>query len=269
VEFRGIRALVTGASSGIGRALALELARRGSRLVLTGRSEEALREVAEESRRLWGEEAEVLALDLLEPEAPRRLYEATEGAGKAVDLLVNNAGMGTFGLFGQIPLEKELALVRLNVVVLMELTHRFLPRMVDRGVGGILNVASTASFAPTPHMAVYGASKAFVLSFTEAVSAEVRGTGVRVMALCPGPTKTDFQRRAGIPVRKPEVRFEDPELVARRALKALARGRTTVVSGRLNFLQTLVPRVLPRRLVALATERLLRPQGFQGWRRSR
>ncbi|MBU1702258.1 MAG: SDR family oxidoreductase [Candidatus Eisenbacteria bacterium] len=260
-SYRGIRALVTGASSGIGRAIAADLARRGANLVLTARSEITLERIAAEIREDHGVDVEVIVLDLLEEAAPQRLYTATSRGRLPIDLVVNNAGIGTYGVFGKIRADREKAMIRLNVEVPMALTALYLPPMVKRGTGGIINVASVLAFLPSPYMAAYGASKAFLLSFSESVAAEVRGTGVRIMALCPGATRTEFHQRAGISKKGPDIKYEDPSDVARHALDAALAGRNLYVSGRLNWLVTQFPRFAPRKLTAWIMERVRRPKG--------
>jgi short-subunit dehydrogenase len=255
------RALVTGASSGIGAAYAKALRQRGERLILVARRAHRLKELA---RELGGEEwATVLPLDLCQPDAGRRLLEQTESRGFWVDVLVNNAGVGHTAAFHQQAPEVLEAMLNLNVKALVALTRAFLPPMLSRGRGRVVNVASNAAFQPVPFLAVYAASKAFVLSFSEALSEEVRGSGVQVQALCPGITATEFldvsQTHPGLLVRRmPMMRAED---VVRFSLAGLDHGRVRVTAGLGNraaaFVQRFVPSSLTRRVAAA----LYRPGG--------
>lgn len=253
-----LRALVTGASSGIGLAFARALHRRGERLILVARRAERLRALVEE---LGGEESVLaLALDLADPRAPARLESEVRERGLAVDLLVNNAGRGDTGRFHERPLDSALEIVDLNSRAVVELTRRFLPPMVSRGRGRILNVVSMSAFQPVPFLAVYGASKAFVLSFTEALAVEIEGTGVRVQALCPGNVPTEFQDVAGTSV----VPFTaTPTMAAERvvdaSLAALERAEITVIPGFRDRLTVAAQRLLPRGLVRRAAGALFRP----------
>lgn len=248
-------ALVTGASSGIGAELARTLARRDHDLILAARSADALETLATELRAEHGRAVTVAPLDLATDEGPRALLDAVADAGLEVDVLVNNAGFATHGPFARIDLETELAELRLNVVALTWLAKAALPGMLRRGRGGILNVASTAAFQPGPGMAVYYASKAYVLHLSEALSEEVRGSGVTVTALCPGPTETGFQRRAGMEGSRLERRrgiFQDAATVAEQGVRAFERGQRVFVPGTANRLGTIVARLAPRAWTARA-----------------
>ncbi|WP_261562899.1 SDR family NAD(P)-dependent oxidoreductase, partial [Frankia tisae] len=252
MDLQGQTAVITGASTGIGAVFARELAARGADVVLVARSTDRLQKVAEEIAARYPVRAEVVAVDLCDPGAVDVVAERVAAAGGRVDLLVNNAGFGTHGdLVGADPVRLA-DQVRLNCVAVVALTARFLPAMVARGQGAVVNVASTAAFQPLPHMAVYGASKAFVLSFSEALWAEVRPAGVRVLALCPGATETPFFDVVG--TRDSVVgAMRTPEQVVAAALRALDRGRPVVVDGRRNALLARSGRLLPRRmLVGLA-----------------
>lgn len=242
-------ALVTGASSGIGAELARSLARRDHDLILAARRADALEVLATELRAEHGRAVTVTPADLSTDEGPPALLDAVLGAGLQVDVLVNNAGFATHGPFARIDLETELAELRLNVVALTWLAKALLPGMLERGRGGILNVASTAAFQPGPGMAVYYASKAYVLHLSEALSEEVRGSGVTVTALCPGPTETGFQRRAGLQGTRLERRrgiFQDASTVAEQGVRAFERGQRVFVPGTANRLGTIVARLVPR-----------------------
>lgn len=241
-------ALVTGASSGIGLELARQLAEGGHDLVLVARGEARLRELADELRGAHGATSHVVALDLADPSAARALAERLERDGLAVDVLVNNAGFASFGPFVQAELDNELRMIQVNVAALTALTHRVLPGMVARGRGRVLNVASTAAFQPGPLMAVYYATKAFVLSLSEALAEELAGTGVSVTALCPGPTESGFQSRAKMEeskLVKGKRLMGSPE-VARAGLAALWRGQRVVIPGVQNKVMAQSVRFLPR-----------------------
>lgn len=257
-DLRNQTALVTGASSGIGAVFARALAARGSHLILAARSTDRLEALAGELSTRHGVRAIALRADLSRPGAGAELSREVAARGLAVDVLVNNAGFATHGAFDAAPPERERDEIQVNVAAVVDLAHAFLPGMLARGTGAIVNVASTAAFQPVPYMAVYGATKAFVLSFSEALWAEVRGRGVSVLALCPGQTETAFFDVAG-----DEARFgraETAEVVVERALRALARNRSYVVSGALNYLVAHQSRIFPRGLTARISAALLRPR---------
>lgn len=248
--------LVTGASSGIGEELARRFAADGSDLVLVARSEERLRRLAAELEKTHGIAARVETVDLSEPEQLAELCERLRGEGVAVDVLVNNAGFGARGPVAELDLGRQLEMVRLNVEALTALTRFLLPGMLERRRGGVLNVASTAAFQAGPFMAVYYATKAYVLSFTEALAEETRGTGVTVTALAPGPTVTGFQEEAGLE-RTLLFRFGPMAAarVARAGHRAFRKGRVLVIPGLSNrllaFSTRLAPRWLLRRVVRM------------------
>jgi len=249
-------ALITGASSGIGAAFADRLAADGHDLVLVARSVAAMEEHAERLRRAHGIAVDVVGQDLAEPDAPERVVAAL--GGKPVDLLVNNAGFGTCGRFEDIDAERDRRQIMVNVAALVGLTHAFVPGMLERGRGGVINVASTAGLQISPHFSVYASAKTFVLNFSLALWAEYRGRGVDVLALCPGPVETPFFDAIGTRAAAVGGKFETPERVVDAALKALARNRGYVVPGRSNFaLAHLMPR-RPRKLVALIAKRVTR-----------
>lgn len=246
-----ILALITGASSGIGRELAKLFAADGHDLVLVARRGEELQKLAEELKKRKPISIHIVPLDLGEPSAPQKLFDKLASKQLAIDVLVNNAGFGLLGKFHEADLGKMLAMIQLNATALTHLTGLFLPSMIARGSGRILNVASTAAFQPGPLMAVYYATKAYVLSFSEAIGEELRGTGVTVTSLCPGPTKTEFGETAGMQGTK---LFEGPnvlsvERVARDGFRACMKGRRLVVPGLLNTLLIGGSRFLPRGLV--------------------
>ena len=246
----GQRALVTGASSGIGRALALRLAAEGADLVVTARREERLRELAAEVEGAHGVAVSVEAIDLGAPGAAADLYARTEGAGVAVDVLVNNAGFGDYEQFVASPWERLSAMMTLNMTALTELTHRFAPRMVERGRGRVLNVASIAAFLPNPNFAVYAATKAYVRNLSEALDAELRPAGVRCMVLCPGGTRTEFLETAGQRERAGAgAVMMSAERCADIGVRAMLAGRRTVVPGWLNATGMSLLRLVPRALM--------------------
>lgn len=240
--------LITGASSGIGEVFARKLAARGHNLLLVARSEDKLITLCNELGRIKNTHAQCVALDLSKLEAPARLFEETQKRDMEIDFLINNAGFGSMGEFAKLDLERELGMIDLNVRSLVELTHRFLVPMRERKSGSIINVASTAGFQPVPYMATYAATKAFVLSFSEALWEENRLHGVKIMALCPGVTETNFFEAAKI--QKPPARVvQTPEDVVETALRALARGKSSVISGWSNFMMVESERLVPRSLV--------------------
>jgi uncharacterized protein len=238
-------ALVTGASSGLGVALAGELARRGHALTLVARREDRLRDMAAHITSEHDVRVEWIAADLTDAADRDRLPGEVAARGQVVDVLVNDAGMGTMGRFHDLPVAMELRLVRLNVEAVVALCGAFLPGMVERGSGGVLNVASVSGFMPVPQQATYCASKAFVLTFTEALTLDLHGTGVTATALCPGPVETEF---AGIISGLPKALFIDPARVAREAIDALEQGRLSVVPGAFNKVNAVSGRYTPRRV---------------------
>ncbi len=248
-------ALVTGASSGIGRELARAFARRDHDLVLTARSHDALHALADELRAAHGVAVEVLPEDLARPGGPAALVDALTDGGHRIDVLVNNAGFATHGRFDDIALEDDIDEARLNMLAPTWLMKRLLPGMVRRGTGGVLNVASTAGFQPGPGMAVYYATKAYVLHLSEAVAEELAGSGVTITALCPGPTESGFQSRAGLEGSRLANRrhlFQDATDVAEAGVRAFERGQRVYVPGTLNRLAAMTPRLLPRAWTAKA-----------------
>ena len=243
--------VITGASAGIGAELARRLADRGHDVVLVARREQRLRELAEQLRLRHGIRAEVEVCDLGDAAARRELVDRLL-AGRVVAGLCNNAGMGTVGTLLEAGVEREQQVVRLNVDAVHHLTGAFLPGMVERGAGAILNVASTAAFQPLPGFATYAASKAFVQSFSEAVHAELGGTGVSVTALCPGFTHTEFGEKAGASEHEralPELLFQDAQAVARAGVDAMIAGRRTAIPGLHNRASMLGGRLVPRSLL--------------------
>ncbi|HEX9998732.1 MAG TPA: SDR family oxidoreductase [Abditibacterium sp.] len=254
-------ALITGASSGIGMEIAKELARRKYDLVLTARREDKLREI----EKLLSPHVKitVLPFDLAQDDAPQQLFDALQG--HPIDILVNNAGFADFGAFAESDWKKMSALLHVNILALTQLTRLFLPQMIERKKGRILNVASTAAFLPGPWMSVYYASKAYVLSFSDALANETARTGVSVTCLCPGPTHSEFQERAGMQSSKiMEGALMHAKPVARLGVAAMMRGQKTVVPGLFNRVLVQVPRFASRaalaQMVRKAQEPLARPQ---------
>jgi uncharacterized protein len=242
--------LVTGASSGIGEALARRLAQERHDLVLTARRADRLETVARELEAAHGIRTHVIPADLSRPGAPTELVQQIEERGLTVHWLVNNAGVGTGGRFDQLPVEREVEEIRLNVSAPVELTGRILPGMMARGRGVVMNLASTAGFGPMPFSATYGATKAFLLSFSEALAVEVAGSGVHIVCVCPGFTRTEFQRKANIDTSAlPDFAWMSAETVADQAVRA-ANQSGVLVNGTMNSLTTVFMRLAPRSLVA-------------------
>lgn len=249
-------AVVTGASSGIGLAFARQLAAEGWSLVLTARRLDRLRDFASSNA---GVPVEVFEDDLEEPDAPRRLFEFTESKGIFAELLINNAGFGTFGELRELALDRQLAMVQVNCSAVVALTRLYLPGMIQRRGGDILIVASTASFQGVPYQCTYAATKAFDLIFAEGLAEEVKRHGVRVCALCPGQTKSEFHEVANEPI--PGVMsVHSAEEVAKIGLAALRSGKRFAIPGVSNRLGMEIQRFLPRRLVTSMSEKLFRPR---------
>ncbi len=249
-KFAGKTTLVTGASSGIGEALARNLAKRGSHLIITARSANKLEALATELRQS-GVNVHVFPGDLSDPAEPQRLFQAVEDAGLTVDLLINNAGFGKWGELLSVAWEEYTNLLQLNINSLTELCYLFIPGMLARGSGGVINVGSTASFVPVPYAAVYSASKAYVIMFTEALHGEYGERGLQVMTLCPGGTATNFAAVAsnGNADSPASSTSDSPEAVAEEGIAAYEQGELVVITGRSNKIIGFLPRLLPRRRV--------------------
>lgn len=252
-------ALVTGASSGIGEAFAVALAQRGNDVIVVARRADVLGDLATRIRADHGTEVEVLAADLATEAGVAAVAERLGDPHRPVDLLVNNAGVGTMGRFWELPVEGEAAEVALNVVALVRLTHAALAPMVSRGRGGVINVSSISAYQPIPLHATYGATKAFVSSFTNAVHEELRGTGVKAMAVAPGYTRTNFQADGFDPKGLPDFVWQQPDEVVATALRAYERGRAVCVTGVLNVATVATTSVLPagitRKVAGVITRR--------------
>jgi short-subunit dehydrogenase len=259
-DFNGRWALVTGASAGIGAALARELAKHGARLILTARRRDRLEALAEELT-ARGTEVRIVTADLNDPAAPQKIYDATEGlegAGLTVDILINNAGLGQYGAFAQSEITQELSQVRVNCEAMVRLTRLFVPRMVERRRGWVLVLASTASFQPVPYLTTYAATKAFDRFFALGLAAEVARFGVKVTALCPGPTESEFYDVSHSLAFKGR-NIQPAEEVARLAVAALARGRRTLIPYFHGKFNALLVRFLPVRLITRYIEKAARP----------
>lgn len=250
--------LITGASSGIGEVFARKLSARGESLVLVARSEDKLAALCNELGRAHNIGCQYVVADLTRNDGPARLFEETKRRALEVETLINNAGFGSMGDFASLDLVRELEIIDLNVKALVALTHLYLAPMRERKAGAIINVASTAAFQPVPYMATYAATKAFVLSFSEALWEENRARGIKVLALCPGVTDTNFFDAAQMKERPPMRIAQTPEQVVDAALHALERGKGHVVSGWMNYLQTEAERFLPRSLIVRVAGKAIR-----------
>jgi len=248
-------AIVTGASSGIGRSIARQLAAEGTNLVLTARRTDRLMDLACSLR----VQTECIGLDLEAADAPRRLFDFTESKGIQPDLLVNNAGFGIYGEIREMDADRQLAMVQVNCAAVVVLTRLYLPGMIERRSGEILIVASTASFQAVPYQTTYAATKAFDLIYAEGLAEEVRRFGIRVCALCPGQTETEFHAIANEPIPK-GVPVHSSDEVARIGLKALRAGKHYVICGFGNRMGMELQRLAPRRLVTAISERMFRPK---------
>jgi short-subunit dehydrogenase len=254
-------ALVTGASAGIGVALARELAAGGTNLVLTARRTERLQQLAQELSAAHKIRVEIVSADLAQPDAPKQIFAFTSEKQIQVELLVNNAGFGAYGEFAAAETQRLLEMVQVNCAAVVHLTRLYLPAMIDRGRGDVLIVASTASFQAVPFISTYAATKAFDLLFAEGLAEEVRPHGVRVCALCPGSTESEFHEVAGQSGLVAAMRSrETAEKVARVGLQALAAGKSYVISGTGNYLGAHAQRLVPRRFVTRITARMFRPK---------
>ena len=251
-------ALITGGSAGIGLALAKCFAAHGHDLVLIARSRDTLEAAAGKIEGKYGVKVTTLVFDLSDPESPQKLFDLITGETIQVDFLINNAGFGLGGEFADTDIDKELDMIQVNVATVVHLTKLFLPAMIKRKEGRIMNLASTASFYPGPHASIYYASKAFILSFSEAIAEELRNTGVTVTALCPGPTHTEFAERSGTSNTRlfKQSIVASAEDVARFGYAAMMRGKRVAVPGIGNKFLIQADRLAPRRLVTLLTRKI-------------
>jgi short-subunit dehydrogenase len=254
--YQGKTALITGASSGIGEIFAQELAKRGMNLILIARSEDKLQKLARELHQKYEVSTNVIVADLSREHIADEIFQKVQAMEISVDMLINNAGFLNYAPFEKIDPKEDHAQVMVNVMALVDLTHAFVPTMIAKGEGAIINLSSSGAFQPMPFMAVYGACKAFVLSFSEALWSEYGNRGLRVLALCPGPTST-----------KALVKVFDhghattPEQVVKAALKALEAGRCYVIPGLKNYLlANIVPRLMPRSITVKILDRITRPK---------
>ncbi|MGH7951557.1 MAG: SDR family NAD(P)-dependent oxidoreductase [Limisphaerales bacterium] len=247
--------LITGASSGIGLELAKCFAADGCKLILLARNQNALKNLAEELRRAHKIQTIVLTADLSPPETPKRIFNELSAQNISVDILVNNAGFGASGAFADLPLSRQLEMLQVNIVALTELTRLFLPGMIKRKRGGILNVASVAGFLTSPNMAIYYATKAFVLSFTEALAEELSETNLTVSVLCPGPTETNFGKIArGEKARPVQISKMPAKTVARIGHRDFRNRKIISVPGFKNRVLIFLIRLFPRRFVCKITK---------------
>jgi short-subunit dehydrogenase len=253
-------ALVTGASSGIGAEFARQLAARGMHLVLAARREPLLKELAAELHQAHGTKTEIVVSDLVQPGESVRLLQEIETRGISIELLVNNAGFGYVGPIETTDVERVLEMVRLNISALTELSLRVLPKMMERGHGGVINISSVAGFQPVGYMGAYAASKAYVLHFSEALWGEARERGVTVTAVCPGSTRTDFFNVSGAPTFLERNSSQDVWQVVRTGLKAFEKRKQYVVCGWKNYILSLLVRIAMRSTVVSQSMKYFRPR---------
>jgi uncharacterized protein len=257
-DISGKTALVTGGSSGLGVDFAKELAKEGANLILVARREERLKTVQAEIEKDFGVDVNVVVMDLTVTDAPQVLYDQLKGAGKQVDVLVNNAGYGLFGTFLELTWEKQKNMLDLDILTVTHMTRLFVPDMVERKFGAVLQVSSIGAYQPAPTYATYSAAKTYVLHFSEALDHELRGTGVNVSIVSPGVTATEFLKVAG---QQPTlyqrmVMMESPE-VARQGIRALLRQRRSVVPGFFNAFSAFLMRFTPRRLMTILSDAMM------------
>lgn len=243
-DFKGSAILITGASSGIGAAFAQYLASLGANLILTARSEDKLRQIADEIKQKYAVTVHVFPADLGNTAAPRQIYDQVKAAGLNVDVLINNAGFGKWAHFLAEEIESYQQMLAVNINALVHLTYLFIPGMLARGKGGVINVASTAAFQPVPYIAVYSASKSFVLNFTEALAGEYKDTGLNFLALCPGNTATNFMTTANADTSG--MAFASPEEVVKAGISSFIKMRSYYIPGLMNYLTSLLPRIMSR-----------------------
>ncbi|MCJ8283640.1 MAG: SDR family oxidoreductase [Rivularia sp. ALOHA_DT_140] len=242
-------ALITGASGGIGKCFAEKLAAKNTNVIIVARSEDKLNALAQQLQQQYNIKVEVIVKDLTQPSAPQEVFDAVQAKELTVDILINNAGFGDYGEFAQTDGDRQIKMVQLNNIALMDLTHKFLPQMRERGSGSIINISSIAAYQPIPYLSVYAATKAFVRSFSEALWAENRQYGVKVLVVSPGPTETNFFQEANFPpaLARNAKSMSTPEEVVDEAMKALEDGNAAVVVGGIasKFITTLAS-IMPR-----------------------
>jgi uncharacterized protein len=254
-------ALITGASSGLGEEFAYQLARERYDLALVARRKDRLEQVAAKARQLGAANVSIFASDLSAPGAAAALHSEVTNAGLEIGYLVNNAGFGTHGAFAELPIDRELEEINLNVSALVALTRLFVPAMAARRSGTIINVASTAAFQAVPWMATYAATKAFVLSFSEALARELKETGVTVLALCPGPTRTEFQSVADTDnAAMPNFAYMDAATVVAQGIESARRRKAVRINGVINFLMAQSTRLAPRALATMIAGAMFRKE---------
>ena len=258
-EWNGEWALVTGASAGIGKALAVELARGGTNLVLTARRRDRLETLANELSSTYRIKCETVTADLTQASAPGEIFRFTKDKGLQIELLVNNAGFGQYGELHTVEVERLLEMVQVNCSAVLHLTRLFLPEMVARRNGDVLIVSSVAAFQAVPYISTYAATKVFDLFLAEGLAEEMKPFGVRVSALCPGTTTSEFHELAGHPSHS-KGREQSAEIVAQNGLKALAAGKSYVISGLGNYLGAHGQRLVPRRFVTRIGAKMFRPK---------
>jgi uncharacterized protein len=262
VPWREKWAVVTGASAGIGVEIAKQLAADGANQVLTARRVDRLADLAQELIKRHGIKVEVFPADLTQPQAPDDIFRFTRDRHLPIEVLINNAGFGAAGEFPKIDLQRQMEMIQVNVAAVVHLTRLFVPAMIERHSGYVMIVSSTAAFQAVPYLSVYGATKGFDLLFAEGISEELRGTGVRVSALCPGQTESEFNQVAGS--AGAGLSRAPAEKVARDGLAALAAGKPMVISGLGNLLAMESLRLAPRRLVTRAVSRMYGPKTKPG-----
>ncbi|MDJ0693325.1 SDR family oxidoreductase [Mastigocoleus sp. MO_188.B34] len=245
-------ALITGASGGMGKCFAQKLAAKNTNLIIVARSQDKLNALAQQLQEQYKVQVNVIVKDLTEPSAAQEVYDATQAKGLTVDLLINNAGFGDYGEFTQTDGDRQIKMLQLNNIALVDLTHKFLPQMRQRRSGSIINISSIAAFMPMPYLSVYAASKAFVRSFSEALWAENRQFGLRVLVVCPGPTQTNFFNEAKFPtiLASNGQTLSTPEQVVNKALKALEKGHVNIVVGSIaSHFITKLPLIFPKKIL--------------------
>lgn len=259
MDYKGKTALITGASSGIGEAFARVLAAKGMNLILVARSEDKLRRLAEALNNAYKIQAEVIVADLSKEESAQMVFDTVEQQRQHVDLLINNAGIVTHGLFAEKSLQSQQNEIRLNVYTPVSLAHLFIQDMIQRGTGAIINVASTGGFQPMPYRAVYSATKAFIIAWSEAIWAEAREKGVSVVTLCPGPTETNIYEAMGT-TESGIGKMVPPEHVVQTGLRALKKNQMTVIDGRGNYWISQAYRFATRRTLVNFMYKMFHPK---------